>query len=161
MLPSTPSIKLRNATTSSPENTDTLCCFNTGILSRAWSGSFPDFNCWQASTRVSNWRALSRDVGAEGVSEGPGADRPGARRARRSGVVSFAMRGLQPHEFAKDLGQHGGGGRAGHHWAQPLMRRVGVSATARASFYVYSDGADVDALCNALVSAQALFATAS
>jgi cysteine desulfurase/selenocysteine lyase len=47
--------------------------------------------------------------------------------------------------------------RAGHHCAKPLMRRLGVGATARASFYVYNDEADVDALADALAEADRLF----
>jgi cysteine desulfurase/selenocysteine lyase len=47
--------------------------------------------------------------------------------------------------------------RAGHHCAQPLMRRLGVSATARASFYVYNDESDVEALVHALERAKSLF----
>ncbi|MBA3671900.1 MAG: aminotransferase class V-fold PLP-dependent enzyme, partial [Gemmatimonadaceae bacterium] len=49
--------------------------------------------------------------------------------------------------------------RAGHHCAQPLMRRLGVNATARASFYVYSEERDVDALMRGLERARALFAS--
>ncbi|MEO7361609.1 MAG: aminotransferase class V-fold PLP-dependent enzyme, partial [Gemmatimonadaceae bacterium] len=65
---------------------------------------------------------------------------------------------IHPHDLATILDQHGVCVRAGHHCAQPLMRRMGTSATARASFYVYSDSADVDALCAALVHAREVFA---
>ena len=91
----------------------------------------------------------------------PGIEIHGPGVERRSGVVSFVIPDVHPHDLATILDQHGVCVRAGHHCAQPLMRRLGVSATARASFYVYSDSADVDALCSALISAQALFATAS
>jgi cysteine desulfurase/selenocysteine lyase len=76
----------------------------------------------------------------------------------RSGVVSFTMGDVHPHDLATILDEQGVCIRAGHHCAQPLMRRLGVSATARASFYVYSDEADVDALVDALGAAQRLFA---
>jgi cysteine desulfurase/selenocysteine lyase len=66
---------------------------------------------------------------------------------------------VHPHDLATILDEHGVCVRAGHHCAQPLMRRLGVSATARASFYVYSDGSDVEALVGALAAAQQLFAT--
>ncbi len=79
---------------------------------------------------------------------------------RRSGVISFSLDDVHPHDLATILDQHGVCVRAGHHCAQPLMRRLGVSATARASFYVYSEASDVDALCGALVSAQTMFASA-
>jgi cysteine desulfurase / selenocysteine lyase len=51
--------------------------------------------------------------------------------------------------------------RAGHHCAQPLLRRLGVAATARASFFVYNDASDVDALVAGIRRAQAIFADAS
>ncbi len=77
--------------------------------------------------------------------------------AERSGVVSFTVSDIHPHDLATILDQEGVCIRAGHHCAQPLMRRLGVSATARASFYVYSDESDVDALVRALERAKALF----
>jgi len=76
----------------------------------------------------------------------------------RSGVVSFTLDGVHPHDLATILDQDGVCIRAGHHCCQPLMRRLGVSATARASFYVYSDERDVDALVSAVEKARALFA---
>ena len=88
----------------------------------------------------------------------PGITVYGPPSSRRSGVLSFSLADVHPHDLATILDQHGVCVRAGHHCAQPLMRRLGVPATARASFYVYSDGADVTALCGALEAAQAIFA---
>jgi cysteine desulfurase/selenocysteine lyase len=79
--------------------------------------------------------------------------------AVRSGVVSFTLDGVHPHDIATILDGEGVCVRAGHHCAQPLMRRLEVPATARASFYVYSDGRDVEALVTGLRKTQALFAT--
>jgi cysteine desulfurase/selenocysteine lyase len=76
----------------------------------------------------------------------------------RGGVVSFSYKGIHPHDLSQVLDQAGVCIRAGHHCAKPLMRRLGVAATARASFYVYNDESDVDALSEALVSAADLFA---
>jgi cysteine desulfurase/selenocysteine lyase len=90
----------------------------------------------------------------------PGVTVFGPPPAERSGVISFLVEGVHPHDLATILDQHQVCIRAGHHCAQPLMRRLGVSATARASFYVYSDEQDVTALCDALVAAQAMFAAA-
>jgi cysteine desulfurase/selenocysteine lyase len=81
----------------------------------------------------------------------------GPAPAERSGVVSFTYGDIHPHDLATILDQEGVCIRAGHHCAQPLMRRLGVSATARASFYVYNDESDVDALVRALERARALF----
>ena len=77
---------------------------------------------------------------------------------QRSGVVSFTLEGVHPHDIATILDGEGVCVRAGHHCAQPLMRRLSVPATARASFYVYNDEADVDALAAAVVKTKALFA---
>jgi cysteine desulfurase/selenocysteine lyase len=76
----------------------------------------------------------------------------------RSGVISFALEGIHPHDIAQVLDAEGVCVRAGHHCAKPLMRVLGVPATARASFYVYNDEADVAALVDALVAAEKLFA---
>ena len=80
--------------------------------------------------------------------------------AHRSGVVSFTVEGIHPHDLATVLDERGVCIRAGHHCAQPLMRRLDVAATARASFYVYNDEADVEALVNGVRAAQRLFAHA-
>ncbi|MBO0714438.1 MAG: SufS family cysteine desulfurase [Acidimicrobiales bacterium] len=75
----------------------------------------------------------------------------------RGGVLSLAYRDIHPHDLSQVLDQHGVCVRAGHHCAKPLMRRLGVAATLRASLYVYNDRADVDALVEALADAAALF----
>nr|MDQ6947984.1 aminotransferase class V-fold PLP-dependent enzyme [Actinomycetota bacterium] len=80
--------------------------------------------------------------------------------ALRGGVVSFAYKGIHPHDLSQVLDQSGVCVRAGHHCAKPLMRRLGVGAAARASFYVYNDETDVDILGDALVAASDLFAPA-
>ncbi len=77
--------------------------------------------------------------------------------SKRGGVLSFAYKGIHPHDISQVLDQSGVCVRAGHHCAKPLMRRLGVGATARASFYVYNDEADVDALSEALTSASDFF----
>jgi cysteine desulfurase/selenocysteine lyase len=78
----------------------------------------------------------------------------------RGGVVSFTYAGIHPHDLSQVLDQSGVCVRAGHHCAKPLMRRLGVGATARASFYVYNDEADIDALGDALQAASDIFAPA-
>ncbi len=75
----------------------------------------------------------------------------------RSGVLSFNVGDVHPHDLATILDSHQVCIRAGHHCAQPLMRRLGVSATARASFYVYNDDADIDALVNGVMAAREMF----
>ncbi len=75
----------------------------------------------------------------------------------RSGVLSFALGEVHPHDLAQILDSRGVAVRAGHHCNQPLMRRLGVAATTRASFYLYNDRDDVDALCDGLTAAVELF----
>ncbi|HEV3474780.1 MAG TPA: cysteine desulfurase [Actinomycetota bacterium] len=75
----------------------------------------------------------------------------------RGGAVSFWYRDVHPHDLATVLGQEGVAIRASHHCAQPLMRRLGVPATARASFYVYNTQDDVDRLIEALGKAREVF----
>lgn len=76
---------------------------------------------------------------------------------RRGGVISFLYKDVHPHDLSQVLDQAGVCVRAGHHCAKPLMRALGVGATARASFSVYNDKADVDALADALADADSLF----
>lgn len=68
----------------------------------------------------------------------------------RGAVMSFAYRNVHPHDLSQILDESNVYVRAGHHCAKPLMRTLGVGATARASFYLYNDEADVDALGDAL-----------
>ena len=75
----------------------------------------------------------------------------------RGGVVSFNLEEVHPHDMATILDQEGVCIRAGHHCAQPLMRKLGVPATARASFYVYNTPDEVDALIAALDKAKGWF----
>jgi cysteine desulfurase/selenocysteine lyase len=75
----------------------------------------------------------------------------------RGGVLSFGFRDLHAHDLAQVLDAEGICIRAGHHCAKPLMRRLGVTATARASFYVYNGEDDIAALSDALDVAAAFF----
>ena len=76
---------------------------------------------------------------------------------RQLGVISFTIEGIHPHDVGQVLDQNNVAVRAGHHCAQPLMDRLGVAGTTRASFGVYNDEADVDALVAAIKKAQELF----
>ncbi|GAC1447261.1 MAG: cysteine desulfurase [Ktedonobacterales bacterium] len=77
---------------------------------------------------------------------------------RRGGVVSFTLGDIHPHDLATLLDREGIAVRAGHHCAQPLMERYHLPATARASFYVYTQGTEIDALAEALERARTVFA---
>jgi cysteine desulfurase/selenocysteine lyase len=76
----------------------------------------------------------------------------------RAGVISFLVGDVHPHDVGTVLDRHGVAIRAGHHCAQPLMRRLGVGATARASFGLYNTREDVDALVRGLHAVREVFA---
>jgi cysteine desulfurase/selenocysteine lyase len=75
----------------------------------------------------------------------------------RLGPVSFELRGVHPHDVAEILDRHGVAVRAGHHCAQVLMDRLGVPATARASFGVYTTAEEIDRLVEGLHDARRVF----
>jgi cysteine desulfurase/selenocysteine lyase len=95
--------------------------------------------------------ALEARFGGDLVIHGP------LDAARRGGVISFTYKDIHPHDISQVLDESGVCVRAGHHCAKPLMRCLGVGATARASFSIYNDEADVDALIEALTRADKLF----
>jgi cysteine desulfurase / selenocysteine lyase len=76
--------------------------------------------------------------------------------ADKGAIVSFSMQGAHPHDVAQILDQQGVAVRAGHHCAQPLMQRLGVTATARASFACYNTAEEVDRFIEALHKARKL-----
>jgi cysteine desulfurase/selenocysteine lyase len=77
--------------------------------------------------------------------------------SERGGVLSFTYKDIHPHDLSQIFDEYGVCVRAGHHCAKPLMRRLGVGATARASLYLYNDEADVDALVDAIAEADRVF----
>jgi cysteine desulfurase/selenocysteine lyase len=77
--------------------------------------------------------------------------------ANSAGIVSFMMDGVHPHDLGTILDEENVAIRAGHHCAQPLMDHLGVPATARASFGLYSDESDVDALLAGIARTRRIF----
>lgn len=77
--------------------------------------------------------------------------------AKHTGVISFNIQGLHPHDVATALDMEGVAIRAGHHCAQPLMEDLGVTATARASFYFYNTRTDADQLLTAIKETKEFF----
>jgi cysteine desulfurase/selenocysteine lyase len=75
----------------------------------------------------------------------------------RAGVVSFTLADVHPHDIASILDSEGIAVRAGHHCAQPLMERLGLVATTRASFYIYNTEEDVDRLVDGLMTVRRIF----
>ena len=77
--------------------------------------------------------------------------------ANRGGVLSFTLEGIHPHDVGQALDDQGIAVRTGHHCAWPLMKRLGVVATTRASFYLYNDTSDVDALLEGIERVKSFF----
>jgi len=100
-------------------------------------------------------RALA-ECAIEALARVPGVRIVG-RPAKRAGIVSFVMDGVHPHDLGTVLDREGVAIRAGHHCCQPLMDRLGLPATARASFACYNTRAEVDALIAALCTAREVF----
>jgi cysteine desulfurase/selenocysteine lyase len=76
---------------------------------------------------------------------------------RRLGILSVEVEGIHPHDLATLLDAHNVAVRAGHHCAQPLMDKLCLGATTRASFGVYNDERDIDAFAAAIKAAQKTF----
>jgi cysteine desulfurase / selenocysteine lyase len=89
------------------------------------------------------------------LAELPWIDVYGPPAERRAGIVSFNVSGVHPHDVAQVLDWEGVAVRAGHHCTQPLMSKLGVAATTRASFYLYSIPEEIDRLIDGLHKAKA------
>jgi len=75
----------------------------------------------------------------------------------RGGVISFNVDGIHPHDLAQFLNEDNIAIRVGHHCAQPLLKKLGETATARMSFYIYNDESDVDKFCTSLEAIKSYF----
>jgi cysteine desulfurase/selenocysteine lyase len=93
-------------------------------------------------------------VALERLGEIPGVVLYGPPADRRAGIVSFNVEGIHPHDVAQVLDSEGVAIRAGHHCCQPLMKRLGVAATNRASFYLYTVPEEIDRLAEGLHKAR-------
>jgi cysteine desulfurase/selenocysteine lyase len=92
------------------------------------------------------------------LAEVPGMVLYGPPADRRAGVVSFNLEGIHPHDVAQILDRQGVAIRAGHHCCQPLMHKLGVAATNRASFYLYTVPEEIDQLVDGLHTVRKVFA---
>ena len=102
-------------------------------------------------------RALAAQA-IDRLAEIPGMHLYGPPPERRAGIVSFNLEGVHPHDVAQVLDLDGVAIRAGHHCCQPLMAKLGVAATNRASFYLYSVPEEIDRLVEGVDKARRLFA---
>ena len=117
---------------------------------------------WLSGIGMDAVRAHARDVvgyAVDRLTEVPGVVLYGPTDIdQRGSVTAFSLDGIHPHDVAEILGRAGVCVRAGHHCAQPLMRRLGVGATSRASFAVHSTREDVDRLIDGLATVRDVFA---
>jgi cysteine desulfurase/selenocysteine lyase len=97
------------------------------------------------------------DYALERMAEMPGVRVIGPPANQRCGVVSFTVESVHPHDLAQLLDREGIAIRAGRHCAQPLHTRLGLAATARASFYLYNDRQEIDRLVEAVQKVQGFF----
>lgn len=104
-------------------------------------------------TRLTTYalRTLNERFGDDLTIHGP------AEPDQRGGVMSFAYRDIHPHDISQILNSHHVCIRPGHHCAKPLMASLGVGATARASWYIYNDTDDIDALSDAIEASGEFF----
>jgi cysteine desulfurase/selenocysteine lyase len=107
--------------------------------------------------RIARHEAEIGAYAAEKLADVPGLTIHGTAKSKGA-IVSFTMDGLHPHDVATIIDRSGIAVRAGHHCAQPLMERLGVTATCRASFAMYNTKQEVDALAAALRRARDFFA---
>ena len=97
------------------------------------------------------------DYALERLEEIPGLKLFGPTADKKGGVASFTFEGIHPHDVAQILDRDGIAVRAGHHCAQPLHEKFGISATTRASFYLYSTKDEVDKLVDGIYKVKKVF----
>ena len=93
----------------------------------------------------------------EALSEVPGVTLYGPPAAQKGGVAAFTLDGVHPHDIAELIDKEGIAIRAGHHCAMPLHKKLGVSATARASFYLHTTTEEIDKLVASLYRVRQVF----
>jgi cysteine desulfurase / selenocysteine lyase len=93
----------------------------------------------------------------ERLEEIPGVKVLGPSADKKGGVAAFTLEGVHPHDIAQILDRDGVAVRAGHHCAQPLHEKYGITATARASFYIYSLKEEVDKLVDGIYKVKEIF----
>ncbi|MDQ3571981.1 MAG: cysteine desulfurase [Actinomycetota bacterium] len=152
---------IRKVTVSGTTWADVPARFEAGTPAITQAIGFAAALRWLDGVGMEEVTAHEREITAYAVgrlSEIPGLSifGPGSS-PERIGPVSFELAGVHPHDVSEILDRHGVAVRAGHHCAQPLMARLGVPATARASFGVYTTTQEIDRLAEGLLDAQRVF----
>ncbi len=152
---------IRKVTTAGTTFADPPARFEAGTPAITQAIGFAAALRWLDGIGMEAVTAHEREIAAyamERLPEVPGLQiyGPGAS-GERIGPVSFGLEGVHAHDVSEILDRHGVAVRAGHHCAQPLMERLGVAATARASFGVYTTTDEIDRLAEGLVDARRVF----
>jgi cysteine desulfurase/selenocysteine lyase len=121
-------------------------------------GAAVDFLGGLGMQAVRAHEAAMTEYAMDRLSEVPGLRVYGPPAAERGGVVAFSMAEAHPHDVAQILDSLGVAVRAGHHCAMPIHEKLGVPATTRASFYVYTTAAEIDRLIDGLYKVKHVFA---
>jgi cysteine desulfurase/selenocysteine lyase len=121
-------------------------------------GAAVDFLGGLGMQAVHAHEAAMTEYAMDRLSEVPGLRVYGPPAAERGGVVAFSMAEAHPHDVAQILDSLGVAVRAGHHCAMPIHEKLGVPATTRASFYVYTTTAEIDRLIDGLYKVKHIFA---
>jgi len=109
-------------------------------------------------TKIHQWELALTEYALSGLKEIEGVKVIGPQGiANRGGVISFTIDGLHPHDIGQVMDQYGVAVRTGHHCAWPLIRKLGLTGTTRASFYLYNDHSDVDVLVESVIGARDYF----
>ena len=109
-------------------------------------------------SKIHNWEMELTAYALQGLKEIEGVSVVGPQGlADRGGVISFVIEGLHPHDVGQVMDQYGVAVRTGHHCAWPLIRKLGLTGTTRASFYLYNDMADVDIFLESVSGARDYF----
>ena len=110
--------------------------------------------------RIAAYEHVIADYALEALSELPGLKTLGPPANERGAAIAFTIDGMHPHDVAELLNRDGVAVRAGHHCAMPLHQKLNLTATTRASFYLYNTFTEVDQLVRSIVKAQKLFGVA-
>ena len=109
-------------------------------------------------TNIHSWEMQLTEYALKGLQSIDGVAVVGPQGlANRGGVISFTVDGLHPHDVGQVMDQYGVAVRTGHHCAWPLIRKLGLTGTTRASFYLYNDFSDVDVLLESVQGARDYF----
>ncbi len=135
--------------------------FEAGVPNMAGAvglGAALQYLSYLGMENVHAWEGELAQYALDQISVLPGVQIVGpADIENRGAVISFTIEGIHPHDVGQVLDQHGIAVRTGHHCAWPLMRKLGIVGTTRASFYIYNTMSDVDSLVEGIKSAQEFF----